>query len=149
MRTGKWAPAKLQGEVNTSNYLVAFQGDKVTIDVEKTLNYSGSNWDAISSGNIFSFYMNDRLIQSFSTADVNPVALVSAAQHEGEGKGFVHFYSTSNADNFNRIVIEQNDGSGFESDNHSFHAGTGKFAPTLVPEPSIVLGLATIGSTLR
>ncbi len=56
MRTGKWAPAKPQGEVNTSNYLLVFQGDKVTIDVEKTLNYSGINWDAISSGNIFRAY---------------------------------------------------------------------------------------------
>ncbi len=128
---------------------MVFQGNKVTIDLEKTLNYFGSNWDAISSGNIFSFYMNDRLIQSFSTADVNPVALVLRCWNKGEGNDFVHFYSTSNADNFNRIVIKQNDGGGFESDNHSFHAGTGKFAPTLVPEPSIVLRLATVGSTLR
>lgn len=148
VRSDKWAPAGPQGEVNISNYLAVFQGDKVTIKLAKTLNYFGINWGAISGGNIFSFYMNDKLIKSFSTANVNPVAPVKAAQHGGEGNGFVHFYSTSKADNFNRIVIEQKGGGGFESDNHSFHAGTGKFDPKPVPEPSILLGLATVASTL-
>ncbi len=148
VRADQWASAGANGERNMSNYLAVFDGDKVTIELAKTLNYFGIDWGAISSGNIFSFYKGDKLIQSFSTADVNPVAPIKAAWQGGEGNGFVHFYSTSTADNFNRIVISQQGGGGFESDNHSFHAGTGAFDPKPVPEPSVVLGLAAAGGTL-
>ncbi|MCX7597207.1 MAG: PEP-CTERM sorting domain-containing protein, partial [Fischerella sp.] len=65
-----------------------------------------------------------------------------------QGNGYVHFYSQSSNDIFNKIVISQLGGGGFETDNHSFHAGTGKFTgfdPKSVPEPSATLGMLTIG----
>lgn len=148
VRADQWAPAGANGERNMSNYLAVFDGDKVTIELAKTLNYFGIDWGAISGGNIFSFYNGNKLVQSFSTADVNPVAPVKAAWQGGEGNGYVHFYSTSTADTFNRIVISQQGGGGFESDNHSFHVGNGAFNPESVPEPSVVLGLAAAGGTL-
>ena len=48
-------------------------------------------------------------------------------------------------DNFNKIVISQTEGGGFESDNHTFRVGTGKYNPTSVPEPGMIVGLATVG----
>ncbi|HTL90475.1 MAG TPA: PEP-CTERM sorting domain-containing protein [Leptolyngbya sp.] len=147
VRSDVWAPAGANGEVNNTSYLAVFGGDSVTIDLAETLNYFGIDWGAISSGNVFSFFMGDRLVKSFSTEDVNPVAPVHAAQHGGEGNGYLHFYSENQQDLFNRIVITQNGGGGFESDNHSFHiASYGD--PRKVPEPTAVLGLMAAGGAL-
>ncbi|MGH1393693.1 MAG: Npun_F0296 family exosortase-dependent surface protein [Trichormus sp.] len=148
VRPDKWAPAGAAGEVNDSKYLAVFQGNAVTINLEKTLNYFGIDWGAISPGNVFSFYKDNTLIKSFTTADVNPVAPIRASQHGGEGNGYLHFYSDGLADNFNKIVITQTGGGGFESDNHSFNAGTGRFTgfdPQEVPEPGITLGMLAVG----
>lgn len=148
VRADRWAPAGAAGEVNTSKYLAVFQGNEVTINLASTLNYFGMNWGAISPGNVFSFYKDNTLIQSFSTEDVDPVAPIRASQHGGEGNGYLHFYSDSLEDNFNKIVITQTGGGGFESDNHSFNAGTGKFTgfdPQEVPEPGVILGMLAVG----
>ncbi len=146
VRSDVWAPAGANGEVNTGSYLAVFQGNEVTIKLAETLNYFGINWGAISGGNVFSFFKDNQLVKSISTEDVNPLAPVRAAQHGGEGNGYLHFYSESANDNFNKIIITQTGGGGFESDNHSFHKGSGAFTP--VPEPSIVLGLMTAGGSL-
>ncbi|MBX9254033.1 PEP-CTERM sorting domain-containing protein [Desmonostoc muscorum CCALA 125] len=148
VRSDVWAPAGANGEVNNTNYLAVFSGDKVTINLNSYLNYFGIDWGAISSGNVFSFYNGDTLIKSFTTEDVNPVAPIHASQHGGEGNGYLHFYSDSSNDIFNKIVITQAGGGGFESDNHSFHAGTERFTgfdPESVPEPSITLGMLAVG----
>jgi hypothetical protein len=66
----------------------------------------------------------------------------------GQGNGYVHFYAEKDDEVFDRIVISQLGGGGFESDNHSFLAGTKAFntkTGTSVPEPGMVLGLAAIG----
>jgi hypothetical protein len=144
----KWAPAGAAGEVNTSKYLAVFQGKEVTINLASTLNYFGMDWGAISPGNVFSFYKDNTLIKSFTTADVDPVAPIKASQHGGQGNGYLHFYSDSLLDNFNKIVITQTGDGGFESDNHSFNVGTGKFTgfdPQDVPEPGITLGMLAMG----
>ncbi|MFN6465167.1 MAG: PEP-CTERM sorting domain-containing protein [Nostoc sp. DedVER02] len=148
VRSDVWAPAGANGEVNDGKYLAVFSGDKVTISLGSSLNYFGIDWGAISSGNMFSFYNGDTLIKSFTTEDVNPVAPIRASQHGGEGNGYLHFYSDSSNDIFNKIVITQTGGGGFESDNHSFHAGTDKFTgfdPKSVPEPSVTLGMLAVG----
>ena len=150
VRQDKWAPAGANGEVNTSNYLAVFKGDDVVIDLEKNLNYFGMNWGAISPGNKFSFYNGNSLVQSFLTSDVDPVAPVKAQQHGGEGNGYLHFYSTSAQDIFNKIVITQTGGGGFESDNFSFHEGNKGFdfdkeINKSVPEPSFILGMLAVG----
>jgi hypothetical protein len=148
VRSDRWAPAGANGEVNKTNYLAVFAGDAVTIQLEKTLNYFGIDWGAISSGNMFSFFKGNQLVKSYSTADINPVAPVKAAQHYGEGNGFVHFYAESASEIFDRIVITQTGGGGFESDNHTFHAGTDGFTTKDVPEPSLVIGMLALGSAM-
>jgi hypothetical protein len=148
VRADVWAPAGANGQVNDGKYLAVFSGNKVTINLSNYLNYFGIDWGAISPGNMFSFYNGNTLIKSFTTADVNPVAPIKAAQHGGEGNGFLHFYSDSSNDIFNKIVITQTGGGGFESDNHSFHSGTSRFTgfdPQSVPEPSITLGMLAVG----
>lgn len=144
VRSDRWAPAGANGEVNDGKYLAVFQGDSVTIDLAKGLKYFGMDWGAISGGNVFSFYNGNQLIKSFSTKDVNPVAPVKAAQHGGEGNGYLHFYAENKNDIFNRIVITQTGGGGFESDNHSFNVAD----PRKVPEPTAVLGLMAAGGAL-
>ncbi|MCF4966521.1 Npun_F0296 family exosortase-dependent surface protein [Nostoc sp. CMAA1605] len=148
VRSDTWAPAGAAGQVNNSKYLAVFQGNAVTINLASTLNYFGIDWGAISPGNVFSFYKDNTLIKSFTTADVNPVAPIKASQHGGEGNGYLHFYSDSLLDNFNKIVITQTGGGGFESDNHSFNAGTGRFTgfdPKTTPEPGMILGMLAVG----
>jgi PEP-CTERM motif len=148
VRFDRWAPAGANGEVNKTNYMAVFAGDAVTIQLEKTLNYFGIDWGAISSGNVFTFFKGNEMIKSYSTDDINPVAPVKAAQHGGEGNGFVHFYAESAAEIFDRIVITQTGGGGFESDNHTFHAGTSAFTTKDVPEPGVALGLLALGGAV-
>ena len=152
IRSDKWAPSGSNAEVNKSDYLAVFQGKDVEINLEENLNYFGINWGAISVGNQFSFYKGDSLIQSFSTSDVNPVAPVKAKQHGGQGNGYLHFYSTSSQDIFDRIVISQTAGGGFELDNLSFHTGNNGFdfdkEIESVPEPSFIFGMLAVGGML-
>ncbi len=146
VRSDKWAPSGSNAEVNNSKYLAVFQGNNVTIDLESKVNYFGINWGAMSAGNTFSFYNGDTLLKSYSTETVAPLALIHAQQHGGEGNGYAHFSTSNASEMFNRIVISQVGGGGFESDNHSFNIApiTGKS----VPEPGILLGLATIGGSV-
>lgn len=150
VRSDVWAPAGAKGEVNKTSYLAVFNGDKVTVNLNNYLNYFGIDWGAISANNTFSFYNGNTLIKSFTTQDVNPVAPIHASQHGGEANGYLHFYSDSSNDIFNKIVISQasTNGGGFESDNHSFHQGTDRFTgfdPKSVPEPSVILGMLAVG----
>jgi hypothetical protein len=145
VRADQWAPAGTKGQVNDSNYLAVFQGSDVTIKLASTLNSFGMDWGAISGGNKFSFYNGDKLIKSYTTEDVNPVAPVHAAHQGGEGNGYLQFYADNASEIFNKIVITQTGGGGFESDNHSFYAGTTGFNHASVPEPGVVTGLMALG----
>jgi hypothetical protein len=142
VRSDRWAPTSLTGEVNKSKYLAVFNGDKVNIKLDSKFNYYGINWGAISANNTFSFYKGKNLIKSINTKDINPLATVSAAHQNGEKNAYVHFYADNASEVFDRIVIDQvsTSGGGFESDNHSFHRGSNGFAKT--PEPASMLGLA-------
>lgn len=146
----RWAPAGVNGEVNNSRYLAVFQGNTVTMTFANTMNYFGIDWGAISNGNVFSFFRGGKQIKSFSTKDVNLLAPVRARQHGGEGNGYLHFYANSAKDIFDEIRISQVGGGGFESDNHSFQQGTGRFDFEKelkdVPEPTVTLGLIALGS---
>jgi hypothetical protein len=141
VRSDVWAPAGVSGQVNTSKYLAVFAGNDVTIDLANHLDYFGINWGAMSPGNVFSFFDGNRLIQTIGYNDVNPLAEVRASQHGNEGNGFVHFTATQKNQYFNRIVISQIGGGGFESDNHSFRMAS-------VPEPTAILGLTAVGGAL-
>lgn len=149
--SNRWAPAGANGEVNTSDYLGVFRGNSVTIDLAESLNYFGIDWGAMSAGNDFAFYDGDQLINEFTYNDVNPLAPVNAAQHGGEGNGYLHFYANESTGTFNRIVVSNSQGGGFESDNHSFQYGSGGFTgdpgnPRPVPfEMESSLGLLVVG----
>ncbi|MBD3881850.1 PEP-CTERM sorting domain-containing protein [Phormidium tenue FACHB-886] len=155
-----WAPVGPNGEKNTSTYLETYAGSNVVIDLASNLNYFGINWGAAHTGNIYSFYNGNNLIRSFTTADIDkaggfatysalhPGSNEAGAQQQANGKyyqgnGYVHFYSEGKDDIFNRIVISQSGGGGFETDNHSFHKGNDRFKD--VPEPTMTLGLLAVG----
>ncbi len=145
VRSDVWAPSGSKGEVNNGNYLAVFEGNNVTIDLASKVRYFGINWGAMSGGNTFSFYNGDSLVKSYSTETVAPLASIHAQQHGGEGNGYAHFSASNTGEMFNRIVISQVGGGGFESDNHSFNIAD----PTKsVPEPGIMLGLAAIGGSI-
>ena len=152
-RTGilnnQWAPSGAYGEVNTSDYLGVFQGNDVTINLRDDLNYFGIDWGALSSGNNFSFYSDDQLISTFLYEDINPTAPVQAAQHGGEGNAYLHFYANEAQGTFNKIVITQAAGGGFETDNHSIRYSESAFDFTAgedVPfEVESTLGLMLLG----
>jgi len=148
VRADRWASAGAKGEVNDSSYLAVFKGNDVTINLAKKVNYFGIDWGAISNGNVFSFFNGDKMVKSYQTEDVNPVAPIRAAQHYGEGNGYAHFYANNSSEAFDRIVVSQMGGGGFESDNHSFNIGTQGFdfeKGRSVPEPGIMLGLMAAG----
>ncbi|MBI4779837.1 MAG: PEP-CTERM sorting domain-containing protein [Oscillatoriophycideae cyanobacterium NC_groundwater_1537_Pr4_S-0.65um_50_18] len=164
VRSDMWAPVGAEGEKNTSNYLEVFQGNNVIINLAKSLNYFGINWGAAHTGNTYSFYNGNTLVKSFTTKDIDQAggfatysALHPGSNEDGaqrqqngsyyQGNGYVHFYADSAADIFNKIVISQAGGGGFETDNHSFHEGTGKFDfdTESVPEPGLVMGLVGVG----
>lgn len=165
VRSNRWAPTGANGEKNDSSYLAVFQGNDLTIDLEENLNYFGINWGAAHSGNTYSFYKGDTLLQAFDTADIEAAGgfnLYSnlhpggglGSQDGGQGNGYVHFYAESEADIFDRIIISQVGGGGFETDNHSFNVGEARFAgfdpdTQAVPEPAMMLGMfGLLGGTL-
>lgn len=123
----------------------------MTIDLADSLNYFGIDWGAMSSGNDFAFYNGDQLVNMFTYDDVNPIAPVKADQHGGEGNGYLHFYANDSSGVFNRIVVSNSHGGGFESDNHSFQFGNDKFTgdpgnPRPVPyEMGSSIGLLLVG----
>lgn len=145
-RANRWAPTGANGEKNTSNYLTAFKGSNVVIDLEEDLNYFGINWGAADDGNTFSFFKGDTLVQSYDTARIIAEGGFSqtSSYHNGEGNGYVHFYADDASELFDRIVISEANGGGFETDNHSFHVGDSGFEgfeSAKVPEPAMMLGL--------
>jgi hypothetical protein len=137
----KWGPAGANGEVNTSKHLDVNAGNDVTINLESKARYFGINWGAMSPGNTFSFYNGNTLVKTYSTETVEPLALLHAQQHGGEGNGYAHFSASDKTEMFDRIVISQIGQGGFESDNHSFSV-------TAVPEPGFMLGLVAIGGSV-
>ncbi len=142
----RWAPAGANAEVNNSKYLAVFEGKSLEIKLDSTANYFGMDLGAISSGNTLSFYRGTTLIKTYNTADMNSRAKVSASQHGGEENGYGHFYADNANERFDRLVISQVGGGGFETDNHSFNMGENDVRKT--PEPGIMLGLVAIGGSV-
>jgi hypothetical protein len=160
----KWAPAGVNGEQNTSQYSQVFKGKNLIVETAKqgdTFNYFGLNLGALSAGNTLEFFNAGKAVNlnykdskgiaqiaSILTFDIlTKLAPTSAQQHGGQTNGFFEFFSTSFSDNFDKIVISQLDGGGFETDNHTFRLGKGSYTAS-VPEPGVVLGLASVGGML-
>ena len=146
VRADRWASAGANGEVNTSKYLAVFQGNDVEIKLDSTSNYFGVGLGAISGGNTLSFYRGNALVKTYNTNDMNALSTLSASQHGGEMNGYGHFYADNDNERFDRMVISQVGGGGFETDNHSFNLGKRDVRAT--PEPGMMLGLAAIGGSV-
>ncbi len=157
IRSDRWAPTGANGEKNDSDYLTAFRGSNVVIDLQESLNYFGINWGAADDGNTFSFFKGDTLIDAYDTARIIAEGGFNhtSSLHNGEGNGYFHFYAENAAEIFDRIVISEANGGGFETDNHSFHVGEARFAgfdpdTAKVPEPAMMMGLVGVaGMFLR
>ncbi len=141
-----WAPSGVKGEENNSNYLAVFSNSSVSIQATggKTFNYFGFDAGALSSGNTIQFFNGDKKLLELDYDAMTKDAPVAASQHGGQKNGFFEFFSQSNNDNFDKIVLSQVGGGGFESDNHTFRIDTGAHT-TSVPEPGVVLGLVGVG----
>lgn len=167
VRKDQWGPAGYdattgQSTYNTSNYLAAFAGKDVEIRMNGLFNYFGVNWGAAHQANRYSFYRGDTLVAGFTYGenykvgdiqyvDVSKVFRENGARAswQGQDNAYFHVYADSKASLFDRIVISQFGGGGFESDNHSFNAGTRAFnfeKGRTVPEPGMVLGLIGVGA---
>ena len=141
----QWAPSGVSGEENKSNYLAVFEGNDALIEAKggKKFNYFGLNLGALSGGNTLRFFDGANLVKELTYDIMTKLAPVAATQHGGQKNGFFEFFSEGDNDNFDKIVLSQVGGGGFETDNHTFRVGTGKY--TSVPEPGIVLGLVGVG----
>ncbi|MEO0397620.1 MAG: PEP-CTERM sorting domain-containing protein [Cyanobacteria bacterium P01_A01_bin.137] len=147
----QWAPTGANGEKNQSDYLAVFQGNSVTIDLAKEIDYFGLAWGAMSVGNNVSFQKDNAVIGTFTYDDINPIAPIKASHQKNEGNAYLHFYAADEDSTFNQIVLSQSDKGGLETDNHSFHLGASNQKtkePESVPEPTAILGLLTAGAIM-
>ncbi len=160
----EWAPTFASPRDNKSKYLTAFAGTNVQIDLDTTHNYFGINWGSAHDGNVFAFYNGDSLVQKFVyygdnrtfAADTKTTNVASALEaygtvgNGGQYNAYFNFFADSSDDIFNKIVISQLGGGGFETDNHTFQAGAQGFneSSESVPEPAMALGLVLTGGIL-
>ncbi|WP_392532677.1 PEP-CTERM sorting domain-containing protein [Nostoc sp. C117] len=135
-----WAPSGAHAEVNKSDYLAVFSDSDTIIEAQgnNTFSYFGFDAGALSVGNTLKFFNGTTLIRELTYDILNGAATVEASQHGGQKNGFFQFFSEGANDTFNKIVISQTEGGGFESDNHTFRVEA-------VPEPSVSLGLLAVG----
>lgn len=147
----QWAPSGVNGEVNNSKYLAVFQGKSVSIKAKDggIFNYFGINAGAISPGNTFKLLKAGVTVAELDYNQLNSIATVVGTNMNNEKNGFFEFLSDSAVDNFDEIQLSQIGGGGFETDNHTFHIGKGKFNQAqATPEPGVTLGMLAVGGML-
>lgn len=142
-----WAPAGANGEVNSSKYLAVFSNSSVSIKAKNqgTFNYFGLDAGALSSGNTFELLKGGVTVAKWDYQQLNDIATVVGINMSNQKNGFFEFFSDGVNDNFDEIRLSQVGGGGFESDNHTFHLGTGKFQAQSTPEPGVTLGMLAVG----
>ncbi len=159
----KWAPAAVKAEDNKSPYLQVFKDKSVVIETAKqgdTFNYFGLHLGSLSSGNVLEFFNAGKAVE-FNFKDTQGAAKVATqltfdllktlaptAGFGNQKNGFFEFFSEGINDNFDKIVISQSNNNGaFETDNHTFRIGKGKYSQA-VPEPNIALGMLAVGGSM-
>ena len=132
------------GAQGTGNYAVSFSS--YSLDLTTTIphgtNFFGYWLSALDGGNNVSFFSGNKLLFTFKPADVlaavngNPAYYGNPNtpflnQNAGEPYIFLSFYSNDRS--FDRIVFNQVQGGGYESDNHTVGRFTGTGTGTLIP----------------
>ncbi len=111
----EFAPFGPGGAVNTSPYLTFFQGSGVVeINFATSISYFGFDWGFIDGSNTVQIFNGSTLLASFTGADAFALGATFGST------AFANFTSSGPGDTFNRIVLLEAAGGGFESDNHAF-----------------------------
>ncbi len=139
IRSDQYAPPPPNGQAinttaaasgnNTTKYLAVFQNAPVTITSSKFLSYFGMDLGYVDADNQLDFYNGSTLLNTFTGSQL--------FGSTNQGSSYVDFVSNNtSSDFFNKIVITEPGGTGFESDNH---------AVKVAPAPSQVSGILALG----
>ncbi|WP_235976693.1 Npun_F0296 family exosortase-dependent surface protein [Sandaracinobacteroides hominis] len=153
----------------TGQHVVTFSNlTPITINFTTTLpeglTYFGYWLSALNSGNQLEFYYQGNLVKAINPAEVagfvgscpnaycgNPNAPYTGG-NSGEPYAFLNVYFTG-GDQFDRIVITQTAGGGYESDNHTVGFYTRPGGEGAVPEPAtwamLIAGFGLVGAAAR
>jgi hypothetical protein len=181
------------GGANRSNYMYVGRrrtGDatSMTLTLLNQVTYFGFWWSAGDATNRITFYLQNSVIAQFQTSDItnllanNPLTALngtttyqSSAYYGNPNNGqfagqaanepFSYVNIVANGTRFDKLVLDNNGTSGFETDNHSVRTGTVNIprdfptfvevvevdAPEPAPEPGYAapLGLLAVGLAVR
>jgi fibronectin-binding autotransporter adhesin len=105
----------LPGHQDTSHYLSVGANGAETISFETEQNAFGLYWGSVDSFNKIAFYNGDKLIASYTGADVSPL-LANGDQSAFSASGYVEFADLAP---FNKVVLTSGNSNAFEVDNIS------------------------------
>jgi len=118
---------------NGSKYSVQGVGTSVsqtTLTLAQNSGYFGLWWSAGDRSNVLAFYNDNSLVAQFTTSTLlgnlssgyygNPR---NHALDSSEPFAFINFYGSANT-SWNKVVLTNNSGSGFESDNYTVRTST-------------------------
>lgn len=112
-------------------YMTVANGS-ASLALGRSYDYFGLYWGSIDTYNYLSFYLDGRLIDTFSGSDLPPL-VADGNQTAWSSNRYLNFFFTD-GDLFDRVVV-RSDGYAFESDNHAV-------AAVSVPEPGTLALLA-------
>ncbi|MCC5664641.1 PEP-CTERM sorting domain-containing protein [Nostoc sp. CHAB 5784] len=120
------------------NTAVAGNSGFVNLNFKEAVNYFGFYAGSLDSYNYFDIYNGDKLLKSFSGANV-PTAIANGSWTSSDANKFINIVADT-GETFNRVVM-RSDGVAFETDNHAY-----RLANKSVPEPNAMLGVLAIGA---
>jgi hypothetical protein len=115
----------------SDRYMTVGNGS-ASLALDRSYDYFGLYWGSIDTYNHLSFYLGDRLVDTFSGSDLPPL-VADGNQTAWSSNRYLNFFFTE-GDLFDRVVV-RSDGYAFESDNHAV-------AAVSVPEPGTLALLA-------
>ena len=104
----------MPGQVDTTNYLSIGGGASETIKFDHDQNSFGLYWGSVDPGNSISFYEGNKLVATYTGADVAPL-LANGGQTSSSSNGYVEFKDLAP---FNKVVLAST-ANAFEVDNIS------------------------------
>ena len=112
--SGSAAPYVGNGQQDSTNYLSIGGHATETITFDSVKNSFGLYWGSVDAYNGISFYNGDKLVASYSGADISPL-LASGGQGSFSSNGYVEFLDLSP---FDKVVLSSSSDA-FELDNVS------------------------------